>query len=223
MKRLEYENKILKWKPWIHIVLCIFTYFLWLIFLLIIYIDCNNSNKESAKKTTNSSIENCDNKKEPIISVYFKVAGVTFENRQKIIKQIVNENKEIMFYEPYHGMTNKEIINDGNKIYEINDLSVNSLRLEPTTFKNEDAIEVYITDNENKEYMVGYVPKNKIKEVQEFFLMYNEHHEYQLKPEAYFTGGKYKIGEFNDYGEEVIKIYKNYYGINIKLELYEQK
>ena len=222
MKRFEYENKILKWKPWIHIVLGLFTYFLWFIVLLIIYIDYNG-NKGSTKKIINSNIENCNNKKEPILSVYFKVAGVTFENRQKIIKKIVNKNKNTIFHKPYYGMTNKEIIDDGNEIYEINKLSVNSLRLEPTTFKNEDAIEVYITDNEKNEHMVGYVPKHKIKEVQEFLMMYNEHPEYQLNPEAYFTGGKYKVGEFNDDGEEVIKIYENYYGINIKLELYEQK
>ncbi len=223
MKRFEYENKILKWKPWVHIVLGIYTCFLWFIVLLIIYFDYNNSNKESAKKAINSNTENYDNKKEPIISVHFKVAGVTFENRQKIIKQIVNENKNTIFHKPYYGMTNKEIIDNGNEIYEINNLSVNSLRLEPTTFKNEDAIEVYISDNEEKEYMVGYVPEHKIKEVQKFLIMYNEHPNYQLKSDAYFTGGKYKVGEFNDCSKEVIKTYKNNYGINIKLELYEQK
>lgn len=170
-----------------------------------------NSKEKSISTDTNNLIS----------EVYFKVTGVSFKDRQKIIKEIVNENKDSIFYKPYYGMSNKEILEDGNDIYEINDLKVNSIRIEPTTFNNEDAIEIYITDNNSKEFLIGYVPKNKIDEVFNFLKIYNNNN-YRLEANAYFTGGKYKSVEYNEEQEKDIIVTKeNEYGINVNLKLYK--
>lgn len=161
--------------------------------------------------------ETTQKQEKPILSVYFKVAGVTFENRQELIKKIVKSRLSDIFYKPYNGWSNKEIEEYGYIVYEANNVPLNKLRLEPTTFDGDDAIEIYETDDDN-EILMGYVPKNKIKEVINFLKTYQDHPEYKLNATAYYTGGKYK--EY-DYDEEKINIGYDNYGINVKLELYK--
>ncbi len=184
--------------------------------------ELNNTQKEESQNNTNATELNKKQTKNPIAEVYFQVAGVTFEDRQKIIKKIVNQTKKASYYTPYDAMTNKDIIEINEKIYELPNLYVDSFRLNPTTFKNEDAIEFYLIDENEKEYLVGYVPKVKIKEVQDFLQIYQEHPEYTIKHFAYFTGGKYKINEIDTMTfKDVVKTYEDTYGINVNLKLYD--
>lgn len=159
-----------------------------------------------------------------IKEVYFKVAGVTFENRQKIIKKIVKNAIKLEYTETYYNMTNKEIIDSMDEIYEINDLKVSSLRLEPTEIDNKDAIEVFIKDfDKEQEYLMGYVPKNKLNEVIDFLQIVQEHSEYIIKADAYFTGGKFKKSKYDEEKEkDVIITDERKYGINVNLKLYDK-
>ena len=217
MKKYVIELKVLKWKPWIHIALGLFTYLIWFVILLIIYIDYNNSNKDSTKtiKTINNTTV-----KHPVKAVYFKVAGITYEDRQEEIKKILRDAFKLVYYEKYDGMTNAEIKDFGDTIYEANNIYFNHLKLVPTKYEDKDAIEIHVDDlsDENKLIMVGYVPKKNINEVSDFLKYKEEHPEYEYKENVNLTGGKGKRVNFDDEMETV----ELNYGIDIALELYEQ-
>lgn len=217
MKRNEIESKILKWKPWMHIVLGLFTYLIWFVVLLIIYIDYNNSNKNSIK-----TINNINNTtvKHTVKAVYFKVAGITYEDRQENIEKMLKKSFKLGYYEKYDGMTNAEIKDCGDTIYEANNIYFNHLKLIPTKYEGKDAIEIHVYDlsDENKLIMVGYVPKKDINEVSDFLKYKEEHPEYKYKEIVNLTGGKGKRVNFDDEMETV----ELNYGIDIALELYEQ-
>lgn len=206
-------KKILNLPIWLHVILTIITSFLWLIVVAIAYFTKD-------KEVANATIDN--NKKEPVEAIYFNVAGITFENRQNIIQDIINDAKETMSIDLYDGMTSKEILECGYEVYEISDLKLSSIRLNPTEYKNQDAVEIYITDFNKKEHMIGYVPKDKVEEVLDFMENIEKHPEYTLKADAYITGGKYKNAEYDlEKDKDVLITDKRNYGINIKLELFE--
>ena len=182
------------------------------------------NNKLKSNSNKNITIKN-NNNPNLIKEVYFKAAGVTFDDRQSIFKKLVKDGIKDGYIEPYDNMSKKEIIDCYSEVYEANDISVKSIRLEPTTFENEDAIEIYIKDfNNDKEYLIGYVPKKDIKNTEEFLLLYQEHPEYTLKAEAYITGGKFKTSEYDeDKEKDVIITDERNYGLNINLKLFKKE
>ena len=215
-KRYEIEQKILKWNKWIHIVLGFLTYFLWFLFLIIIFFDIKKSfeSDKNDKKNSNNLVK----------EIYFKVAGITFENRQEIIKKMIKNFIKYNDIETYYNMTNKEIIESMDEIYEINDLKVPSLRLEPIEEDGNDAIEVYIKDfDSNQEYLMGYVPKNKLNEVMNFLTVVQNNPDYKILADAYFTGGKFKTSKYDEEKEkDIIVIDERNYGLNVNLKLYSE-
>lgn len=188
------------------------------------YNKCIKIKKDEIDNKKDSS--NIKNEHTPnlIKEVYFKVAGITFDNRQKTIKKIVRNAIKFGYTDTYYNMSNKEIINSMDEIYEINDLKVSSLRLEPTKIDNKDAIEVFIKDfDSDKEYLMGYVPKNKLNDVFDFLAIVKEHSEYIIKANAYFTGGKFKTSEYDEEKEkDVVITDERNYGINVNLKLYDK-
>lgn len=160
-----------------------------------IYCGFNLKDNESRKLTTS-----------------FDVTGITFEDRQSIIKKIVKSAIKDEIINPYGGMTNKEIKESGENVFEVEYFSPDDIRLELTTIDNKNAIEVYIT-YDDKEYMIGYVPKRMIKEVTEFL---QKSDDYKLTYDAYFTGGKVKEIDFET--ENLVTNELNY-GLNVTLNL----
>lgn len=155
---------------------------------------------------------------------YFKVSGVTFDNRQDILKKIVKNAIRKKYIEPFDGMTNKEIIEYGDSVFEAQYVRVPSLRLEPTTYKNKDAIEVYIRGfDDEKEYMVGYVEKDHILDVLEILEILHNNPDYELKADSYFTGGKVKDIEYDYDDKPYIDVKELNYGIDVILEVYDKK
>lgn len=163
---------------------------------------------------TNTTIEH------PIKAVYFKVAGITYEDRQEKIKKLLRDAFKLGYYEKYDGMTTAEIKDCGDTIYEANHIYFNNLKLVPTKYDDKDAIEIHVDDlsDENKLIMVGYVPKKDINEVSDFLKYKEEHPEYKYKEIVNLTGGKGKRINFDNEMETV----ELNYGIDIALELYEQ-
>lgn len=154
---------------------------------------------------------------------YFKVSGVTYENRQDILKKIVKTAIRKNYIEPFDGMTNKEIIEYGEGVFEAQYVRVPSLRLNPTQYKNKDAIEVYIKGfDEDKEYMVGYVEKEYISEVLDILEILQNNPNYVLKADSYFTGGKVKDVEYDYDDKPYIDIKELNYGIDVMLEIYDK-
>lgn len=148
----------------------------------------------------------------------FNVAGITYENRQNIIKKIVKSAIKDEMIIPYGGMTNKEIKESGENIFEIEYFKPDKVRLEPATYDNKPAIEVYIT-YDDKEYMIGYVPKKMLKEITDFLQKTEENKDYKLTCDAYFTGGKVKG---IDYTTETLVTKELNYGLDITLNLERQ-
>lgn len=136
----------------------------------------------------------------------FRVAGVTFENRQKIFKDIVKAWKEITEKEElWEGYSNKEIKEDLMSVQEISiaDYTGVILKKEPTNQYDANAIAVYY-----EEQQVGFVPKtdlsavHKIIENKDFKVFWN------------ITGGRYK--SYDD-SEEKIVVDDLDYGMEISL------
>lgn len=141
-----------------HIILAILTYGIW----LLIYFICKISNKKNEEtiitfeQTTPE--KNIETKVvENIRTVTIYVAGCF--NYQKDIQSIKNNILEYDCEEKYNGMTNKEIIEDGQDIWEYDPLLVGEVKLikEPNNKYDKNAIRVEI---ENK--LVGYIPKKNI-------------------------------------------------------------
>lgn len=168
------------------------------------------------KKETNISNLNIEL---PIVSYDYNVAGITYENRQEIIKRMIKRAIREEFIEAYDNMTNKEIIDYGDTVFEANNILFDNIELIPVKFDGTDAIEIYIEDicDANKKHMIGYVPKNQIKNTTNFLEQKNMHPEYKVIQEAYLTGGKGKIVR-----DERIESIEFNYGINVSLALYKQ-
>lgn len=154
--------------------------------------------------------------------VYFKTAGVTFDNRQDVFKKFVKAAKKEYCFEPYDGMTNKEIIELDDSVFETSHLEINSLRLEPTEIKNKNAIEVHITDfYGKKEYLVGYVEKDEIDNVLEVIELIHNNPQYKVESKAYIVGGKVKKVVYDD-DKPSIMIDELNYGLDVILAIYDK-
>lgn len=218
-KRIEIEEKILNWKIWIHIILGLCTYFVWFIVLLIIFLDFKNIEK----KTYNSSpnVLSSNSKKIPVKMFDFNVTGITHEDRQERIAKMVKKAFKEGYYEKYDGMTNNDIKESYDTVFEANHITFHKMKLNKTKFEDQYAIEVYIEDlcDEDKSYMVGYVPKNKLKELNEFLEYKDSHPEYEYKEFVELVGGKGKRLSYDD--EQIEEIELNY-GIEVSLQLFNK-
>lgn len=211
---IKKKKEILKWNIWIHIFLSILTYFIWDIFLLKWYFDIKNAKISKIEKSIDSPVL--------VKKVVFKVAGITFENRQDIIKKIVKNGISDGYIEPYGNMSNKEIKEIG-EVSEVENTKITTLRLEPIELDGKDAIEVYVKDfSRENEYMIGYVPKDHLEETISLIGIMQEHPEYKLEADSYFTGGKFKTVEYDyEKGKEIIVTDEKNYGLNVSLKLYK--
>lgn len=217
--RFELEEKILKWKVWIHIIIGLCTYLIWFIVLLIIYIDLKNNEKKLY--TSTPSVSSSNSKYIPVKMVDFNVAGITHEDRQETIAKMVKKAFKEGYYEKYDGMTNKDIKESYDTVFEANHIAFHKMRLNKTKFEEKDAIEVYVEDlcDEDKSYMVGYVPKNKINELNEFLEYKDNHPEYDYKEFVELVGGKGKRLSYDD--DQIEEIELNY-GIEVSLQLFNK-
>ena len=194
----------------------------WLVDIIVSY---NDSKKKQVKQQNNTTVYNFKKNENLIKKIDFNVAGITFDNRQKIINEILHEaltNGYISY--TYNGLNNKEIIDQNCRVYEFEYVNINTIRLKPTKFEGKDAIEVYIKDFDDiDEYLIGYVPKKEISNIIDFLQMYKDHPEYKVEKDVWFTGGKYKDVEYDDEKDkDIIVTGEDYYGINVILKLYDK-
>lgn len=218
-KRLEIEEKILSWKIWIHVVIGLCTYFVWFIVLLIIFLDMKNIEKKLYNSPNGVSSSN--SKYTPVKIFSFNVAGITHENRQELIEKMVKKAFKEGYYEKYDGMTNKDIKESYDTVFEANHIVFHKMKLNKTKFDDKDAVEVYVEDlcDDDKSHMVGYVPKNKIKELNEFLEYKDNHPEYEYKEFVDLVGGK---GKRLSYDNEQIEEINLNYGIEVSLQLFNK-
>lgn len=207
---------------WLELIILIFLLYFWLLKFIFVKLPISlfkkNKKKEIVNNTQQSPVIVC-----PVAKISFKVAGITFEGRQDVIKKMVKDAISEGIIEPYDGMTNREIIECGYDVYETENVKLKNIRLEPTEFEGKDAIEIYtehLVDEE--QIMVGYVPKKQVQEVLSLMEQFNTG-DYKLKVDALLVGGKCKVIE---YDEEKDKDYivsdEREFGIKIELSLFEK-
>lgn len=154
----------------------------------------------------------------------FNVVGIYYDNpdgtsRRKILNQLVKDTRRTSYKTDfYRGYSNKDIIDDysspSDKIYELEDISISDIELEPFEYEGSPAFYV------NTEFgCVGCMPANDV----ENFLKYSNAGEIQ-DIYAYITGGKYKFVDLeeddNSYEmKEVIATGEDEYGVKVLVEL----
>lgn len=210
------KKKIINWNIWVHIVLSLFTYFIWLIFLFKFKRDCKEYERVKEKERDRLYEEH---KANIVKDINFKIAGVTFENRQDIINSIVKQGIKDGYIEPYGGYSNKEIIDGPEEVNEANNAELN-IRLEKTKYENEDTVALYIKDYEENEFLIGFVPKQNLSNVLEALDIMDKNPEYKLRLSSYITGGNIKTTEYDgETDKEIVVKDEKIYGINVNLKI----
>ena len=181
--------------------------------------------KSESQQKKNISIEQQNNKSERYKKIFsFNVVGIPYDNpdgtsRRKILNQLVDDARETSCETDFYcGYSNKELIDDysslSDKIYELEDISISDIELEPFEYEGSPAFYV-ITE-------FGCVGCMPAKDVQNF-LKYSNAGEIQ-DIYAYITGGKYKFVDLeeddNSYDmKEVIVTGEDEYGVKVLVEL----
>ena len=180
-------------------------------------------NPESQQgKNISTKQSNESNRYKKIFS--FNVVGIYYDNpdgtsRRKILNQLVKDTRRTSYRTDfYRGYSNKDIIDDysspSDKIYELEDISISDIELEPFEYEGSPAFYV------NTEFgCVGCMPANDV----ENFLKYSNAGEIQ-NIYAYITGGKYKFVDLeeddNSYEmKEVVATSEDDYGVKVLVEL----
>ncbi|NLJ19325.1 HIRAN domain-containing protein [Globicatella sulfidifaciens] len=119
--------------------------------------------KKTTKETIKATVEFIPTEK-PKEKRFFKVAGSFIPERQEILRELVEKNKNDYGGKQWKGMSNNEIKNSGKRCYEYSFMAVNTraeLRLDPTNEHDPNAIAVYV--GRKKDQMIGYVPREEIE------------------------------------------------------------
>lgn len=153
--------------------------------------------------------------------INFKVHGTTFNNEDNIniqegIVKILNEYKRHDFFDSlYGGYTKKEIIEMNLNVSEYED-SLFSGSLKEDYFNGELCYKVFIDTYTNEKFHIGYVPKNLIKEVNEFI----NKDDLKCITNISVVGGKCKhcvVKEENYEDIETVEIETLNYGFEVEL------
>lgn len=204
----------------------IFIIILIAIVLIAIAILTNNPTKEKRDDEnipTEPDIDINDNQKtkEPVKRIKFSVAGVSYEDRLKTITKIVNDMKrnEMFLFEPYMGLSNKEILEDGIRTYELSSESFPDVYLEKedTNEFDPNAIKVVIKDAYGGLHHIGYVPARLCKEVRALMK------EYRMIVASSIIGGRYKDIDIDEYGNERVRTFTSNYGVKIHLSFWDDE
>lgn len=160
-------------------------------------------------------------KKKLVKRFSFPVVGLNYEGRRKILKDIIKQYKEygMFMYEPYDGLTNKEILEDyyDERIYEISEgLRDCAIEKEDDNPYDPDALKVLVKDLSGKYHHIGYVPSEHTVEIR------NLMDKYRMQVDSFITGGKYKEVDINDAGEEVVRTRTSEYGLNLDVSFWEE-
>ena len=221
MKLNSFEDWVLKQKMWVHVILSLCTYFIW----IFVYLYCKykdnkikkekeilNQCKEIKKDETIESKNNIKN-------ISFYVVGESFDNedgvnRQKRIKQVIqNYKKSILIKEDlYCGFSDKDILESNLEVEELSNIAFNG-EIKEYNYNGERAFAIYIEDTDKKQYQVGNIARKDLKD----FISIIENHEIS-HASLYIHGGKIKKVEYNYEKNKDDVIIKNLdYGIEIKI------
>lgn len=200
----SFENFVLKQKVWVHILLSLLTYGIWLIILIVVYV--KNSNYPTT--STNNKIETKSNViKAPLYEKRFVVDDS--ESYQQNIDKIVELEKQDMTL--YEGMTNSEIKECGYEVYEIEGESTPEIILRENKGSSVHYISVQMYHSEFDKYLtIGKIPQSEQEEILKLF-------DKKIMIWGSFEGGNYKIEE-----DGRIKTYKEPVSVRLHIKIVEK-
>ena len=200
----SFENFVLKQKVWVHILLSLLTYGIWLIILIVVYV--KNSNYPTT--STKNKIETKSNViKAPLYEKRFVVDDS--ESYQQNIDKIVELEKQDMTL--YEGMTNSEIKECGYEVYEIEGESTPEIILRENKGSSVHYISVQMYHSEFDKYLtIGKIPQSEQEEILKLF-------DKKIMIWGRFGGGNYKIEE-----DGRIKTYKEPVSVRLHIKIVEQ-
>ena len=200
----SFENFVLKQKVWVHILLSLLTYGIWLIILIVVYV--KNSNYPTT--STKNKIETKSNViKAPLYEKRFVVDDS--ENYQQNIDKIVELEKQDMTL--YEGMTNSEIKECGYEVYEIEGENTPEIILRENKGSSVHYISVQMYHSEFDKYLtIGKIPQSEQEEILKLF-------DKKIMIWGSFEGGNYKIEE-----DGRIKTYKEPVSVRLHIKIVEK-
>lgn len=149
---------------------------------------------KGTKETSNQTISPIITKPTYEKHFFFNVVGITKKNDrgqdiQKIIKEFVKEQLEYM-EEPYQGYTNKEILEYGEDVYEVDIYGYDEISLIPEPDNQYDSNAIKVIHEEIGH--IGYVPREYTDRVKTAL-----RNDYEI--EWKLVGGKLKYVDYDEY------------------------
>lgn len=204
----KFENWVLSQKVWVHVVLSLFTYGLWLIVLLVVYVKNSNTKKDHTPTPSVVQVEPKQNTiKAPLYEKSFEVDDS--KNYQDNINKIVELEKQDMTL--YEGMTTSEIKECGYEVYEIEGESTPEIILRENKGSSVHYIAVQMYHSEFDRYLtIGKIPQAEQDEILKLF-------DKKVLIWGSFVGGAYKIEE-----DGRIKTHKEPVSVKLHIKIVEQ-
>lgn len=183
----------------------------------------SNENIEVGVKKELINTNTCTKSSEPeglIKRIHFPVVGLKYGGRRDKLTEIINcyKKEDKFYFEPYEGLTNKEIKEDyfSDKIYEISGgLEGCGLEREDDNQYDPNALKVLIKDLNGETHHIGYVPKEHCTQIRELM----DH--YKMLVASSIVGGKYKIADYDDMGDEKVFTKNSPYGLDLHISFWE--
>lgn len=159
--------------------------------------------------------------KEPVKRIVFTATGINYEGRRKVVSKIVNDMKKEDYFkhETYEGMTNREILEDGYRVYELSAEAFPgvSIKKEDDNPFDKNAIKVIIYDIHGDPHHIGYIPAKYCVEIRDYIS------KYRTLVASTITGGKYKDVIYDDYGDEKVKVFNSKYGVKVTISFWDDE
>lgn len=164
---------------------------------LLKYKKSNKQNKNANSKNTIESPKSIIAKKQPSLDqhFFFNVVGISKKNDrsediQKLIKEFVKDELEYGGLDKYEGMTNKEILEYEEDVYEVDIYGFDEISLEPEPENPYDSNAIKVIHDEIGH--IGYVPRDSTDRVKTAL-----QNDYDL--EWKLVGGKMKYVDQDEY------------------------
>lgn len=201
----KFESWVLKQKVWVHIILSLFTYGLWLIVLLVVYIKKSNT-------PTTPSIKKVETKpnviKKPLYEKRFVIDEC--ENYQENIDKIVELEKPNMTL--YEGLSTSEMKLCSGEIYEIDGEETPNIILRENKGQTIHYISVCMYHSKYDRYLtIGKIPASEQDHILELF-------DKNILIWGTFKDGNYKTLDDNDR----LKLYKEPVKVQLYIKIYDK-
>lgn len=204
----NFEKWVLKQKIWVHILIALCTYGLWLIVWLVVYLKNKDHSPTPLAPTIKQVESNQNTFKAPLYDKRFVIEEC--DNYQHNIEDIVELEKPNMNL--YEGMSASEMKDCSDEVYEIDGEETPEVILRENKGKVVHYISVCIYHSKYDRYlMVGRIPDAEQEEILNLF-------DKKVLIWGTFKGGNYKM--VDDDGK--LKLHKNKVEIELHIKIFDK-